>query len=160
MVLGLDPGVNLVGFAFSSGTQKDPQIENFGVIKTHPRKKEEMPDRLLEIANDLEDLLDKYKPEKALVEDLFFFKNSKTVISVAQSRGVMLYLLAKKNIQIHSITPLQLKQSICGYGRADKKQVQTMVQKVYKLDELPTPDDASDSLAMAWIGLGQNFYNI
>ena len=114
-----------------------------------------MPFRLLEIAQDLEFLLDKYKPVKAFVEDLFFFKNSKTVISVAQSRGVLLYLLAKKKVEIYSLTPLQVKQSFCGYGRADKKQIQKMVQKVYNLDEIPKPDDAADSLAMAWLALGK-----
>jgi crossover junction endodeoxyribonuclease RuvC len=155
MVLGLDPGTNLVGFAFCTGTQKKPKIEDFGVIKTLPKSREEMPFRLLEIAQDLEFLLDKYKPVKAFVEDLFFFKNSKTVISVAQSRGVLLYLLAKKKVEIYSLTPLQVKQSFCGYGRADKKQIQKMVQKVYNLDEIPKPDDAADSLAMAWLALGK-----
>ena len=153
MVLGLDPGTNLVGFAFCSGTKKNPVIEDYGVIKTLARKSQEMPDRLLEIAEDLEVLLDKYRPTKALVEDLFFFKNAKTVISVAQSRGVLLYLLKKRRVKIESITPLQIKQSVCGYGRATKSQVQKMMQKVYNLKDLPKPDDAADSLAMAWLGL-------
>jgi crossover junction endodeoxyribonuclease RuvC len=153
MVLGLDPGTNLVGFAFCSGSKKNPVIEDFGVIRTLKKDRAQMPDRLLEIANDLSSLLDKYKPTKAIVEDLFFFKNSKTVISVAQSRGVLLYLLAIRDIKIESITPLQIKQSVCGYGRATKSQVQKMMQKVFKLDTLPKPDDAADSLAMAWLGL-------
>ena len=155
MTLGLDPGTNLVGFAFVKGSKKNPEICDYGVLTTEVQERSKMPERLLEIGQDLETLLKKYKPEKALVEDIFFFKNQKTIISVSQSRGVLLYLLAKQGVQINSITPLQLKQSICGYGRATKKQVQTMVQKVYNLKELPKPDDAADSLAMAWIGLWQ-----
>lgn len=153
MILGLDPGTNLVGFAFCSGTKKHPVIEEYGVIRTLADKKREMSDRLLEIAEDLENLLDKYNPSKALVEDLFFFKNAKTVISVAQSRGVLLYLLKKRGVKIESITPLQIKQSVCGYGRASKSQVQKMMQKIFSLKDLPKPDDAADSLAMAWLGL-------
>ncbi len=82
-----------------------------------------------------------------------FFKNQKTIISVAQSRGVILYLLAKNNVQTKSVTPLQVKQTLCGYGRATKLQMQKMVQKVFGFQNLPKPDDAADSLAMAWWGL-------
>jgi crossover junction endodeoxyribonuclease RuvC len=153
IILGLDPGTATVGFAFASGTRKDPVISEYGILRTAALPADMMPQRLLEIAQDLEDLLDLYRPTKAVVEELFFFKNHKTVISVAQSRGVLLYLLAKRGIEIVSATPLQIKQTLCGYGRADKKQVQTMVQKVYGLATLPTPDDAADSLAMAWWGL-------
>jgi crossover junction endodeoxyribonuclease RuvC len=153
MIVGIDPGTATVGFSFVSGTKRDPIIHEFGILQTLPQAKEKMPLRLLEIGTDLEMLLEKYNPTKAVVEDLFFFKNQKTVIQVAQSRGVLLYLLAKRNIEIISATPLQIKQTLCGYGRADKKQVQLMVQKIFKLDEIPKPDDAADSLAMAWYGL-------
>jgi len=151
IVIGLDPGTATVGYSFVQGTKKTPEILEYGVFKTE--SSQEMPKRILEIAQDLESLVLKYKPTHAVVEDLFFFKNHKTVISVAQSRGVMLYILAKNNVEIQSVTPLQVKQTLCGYGRADKKQVQTMVQKIYELDSLPKPDDAADSLAMAWWGL-------
>lgn len=153
IVMGLDPGTATVGFSFVSGTKKNPIIHDFGILKTEARAKEFMPGRLLEIGTDLQQLLDTYKPTKAVVEDLFFFKNQKTVISVAQSRGVMLYLLAKAGVEIYSVTPLQVKQTLCGYGRADKSQVQKMIMKVFSLDEIPKPDDAADSLAMAWWGL-------
>lgn len=153
ITLGIDPGTATVGFAFVHGTKKTPIILEYGVLQTLPRPADMMPQRILEIANDMEILLDKFKPDCAIIESIFFFKNQKTVISVAQSRGVLLYLLAKRGVKIISVTPLQVKQTICGYGRADKKQVQNMVQKIYKLDDLPKPDDAADSLAMAWWGL-------
>ncbi len=153
VVVGIDPGTATVGYSFVTGTKKDPNILDFGVLQTLPQPADMMPQRLLEIAQDLEQLLDIHKPTHAVIEELFFFKNAKTVISVAQSRGMILYLLAKRGVSILGLTPLQVKLSLCSYGRADKKQVQSMVQKVYKLQTLPTPDDAADSLAMAWCGL-------
>lgn len=152
-VIGIDPGTNIVGFAIAEGTQNQPIILNYGILHTKPTQPDLMPNRLLEIATDLEFLIKKYKPKKAIVEDIFFFKNQKTIISVSQSRGVILYLLAKYKVQIISLTPLQIKQNVCGYGRANKKQIQEMVKKLYKLKEIPKPDDAADSLAMAWLCL-------
>jgi crossover junction endodeoxyribonuclease RuvC len=153
MIFGIDPGVNIVGFAVVQGTKASPQIIDYGILHTAPTSRDDGHFRLLEIAQDFEFLIIKYKPTKAVVEDLFFFKNAKTVIQVAQSRGVLLYLLAKHNVEIISKTPLQIKQTLTGYGRADKKQMQEMVKRIYKLNEIPQPDDAADALAMAWIGL-------
>ncbi|MBC7472059.1 MAG: crossover junction endodeoxyribonuclease RuvC [candidate division SR1 bacterium] len=153
MTIGIDPGTATVGFSLVSGTRNHPIIHEYGILQTLPLPKEQMPFRLLELGRDLESIILKYKPNNAVVEDLFFFKNAKTVISVAQSRGMTLYLLAKHNVKILELTPLQIKQSLCGYGRATKVQVQNMVKKIYKLDQIPKPDDAADSLAMAWLGL-------
>ncbi len=153
MTLGIDPGVNIVGYGFVTGSRNNPEIVDFGILHTDKKTAAEGHLRLLEIANDLEFLLEKYKPSKALVEDLFFFKNEKTVISVAQSRGMIIYLLAKHGVKVESVTPLQVKNTLCGYGRATKKQVQEMVKRVYKLDSIPQPDDAADALAIAWMGL-------
>jgi crossover junction endodeoxyribonuclease RuvC len=153
MVLGIDPGTATVGFSFVSGTGQDPVIHDFGVLTTQARDKEFMPERLLELGLDLEKLIKKFKPIKAVVEDIFFFKNLKTAVSVAQSRGMILYILAKSNVKVISVTPLQVKQTVCGYGRATKKEIQDMVVKIYDLDSVPKPDDAADSLAMAWMGL-------
>jgi crossover junction endodeoxyribonuclease RuvC len=153
MIIGIDPGTATVGFSFVSGTKQKPVIIDFGVLTTKAQKAEFMPLRLLELGNDLEELLNKYKPTKAVVEDLFFFKNAKTVISVAQARGMILYLLTKHGVEVLSLTPLQIKQTITGYGRADKKQMQTMIKKIFKLEEIPKPDDAADALGMAWCGL-------
>lgn len=153
IVIGIDPGTATVGYAISRGSKKNPEILDYGVLHTEPLPREQMPYRLKEIGQDLEILLKKYKPTHAIIEDLFFFKNQSTAISVAQSRGVLLYLLAKHNISILSLTPLEIKQGICGYGRATKKQVQIMVQKVFQLPNPPMPDDAADALAMSWLGL-------
>jgi crossover junction endodeoxyribonuclease RuvC len=153
MILGIDPGTATVGFAFVEGKKKLPLIRDYGVLTTPPLKRESMPQRLLELGEDMEKLIQKYKPTKAVVEDLFFFKNAKTVITVAQSRGMLIYILTKNGVEVTSKTPLQVKQTLCGYGRADKKQVQEMVKKIYKLDKIPKPDDAADALALAWFGL-------
>lgn len=153
MVIGIDPGTATVGFSLVSGTKRNPIIHEYGVLHTDPRPKEEMPDRLVELGTDLEHIIKLYNPKCAVIEELFFFRNKTTVISVAQSRGMMVYLLRKAGVDIKSFTPLQIKQTLTGYGRADKKQMQTMVKRIYKLDEIPKPDDAADSLAMAWLGL-------
>jgi crossover junction endodeoxyribonuclease RuvC len=153
MTLGIDPGVNIVGYGFVEGSRSKPKIVNFGILHTDKSSREDGYLRLLEIANDLEELIKEYKPTNATVEDLFFFKNEKTVISVAQSRGVILYILAKHGVKVESVTPLQVKNTLCGYGRATKKQVQEMVKRVYGLDGIPKPDDAADALAIAWMGL-------
>jgi crossover junction endodeoxyribonuclease RuvC len=153
MIIGIDPGTATVGFSFVTGTKQKPVIIDFGVLTTKAQKAEFMPFRLLELGNDLEELLIKYKPTKAVVEDIFFFKNAKTVISVAQARGMILYLLTKHGVEVLSLTPLQIKQTITGYGRADKKQVQTMIKKIFNLEKIPKPDDAADALGMAWCGL-------
>jgi crossover junction endodeoxyribonuclease RuvC len=152
-ILGIDPGTATVGYSFVSGSKQQPIAQEYGVIRTLPTSKDLAGHRLLEIGRDLEELIKKHRPQKAVVEDLFFFKNQKTIISVAQSRGVVLYLLASHGIETFSVTPLQVKQTLCGYGRATKLQMQKMVQKVFGFESLPKPDDAADSLAMAWWGL-------
>lgn len=153
MIIGIDPGTATVGFSFISGSKQTPVIHDFGVLTTTPRPKEQMPDRLLEIATDLEGLIKKHRPQKAIVEQLFASRNITTVISVAQARGVIVYLLRKHGVEIASLTPHEIKQAVTGFGRADKKQMQIMVQKIFKLDTLPKPDDAADALGMGWIGL-------
>lgn len=153
ITLGIDPGTATVGFSFVTGTRQNPEILEYGILHTDPTPKEFMPDRLLELGNDLDVLIQKYQPTNGVIEDLFFFKNQKTVISVAQSRGMMLYIMKKHGLMTKDVTPLQVKQTLCGYGRADKSQVQKVVKKIYKLDEIPKPDDAADALAIAWFGL-------
>ncbi len=153
ITLGIDPGTATVGFSFVTGTRQNPEILEYGILHTDPTPKEFMPDRLLELGNDLDVLIQKYQPTNGVIEDLFFFKNQKTVISVAQSRGMMLYIMKKNGLMTKDVTPLQVKQTLCGYGRADKSQVQKVVKKIYKLDEIPKPDDAADALAIAWFGL-------
>jgi crossover junction endodeoxyribonuclease RuvC len=153
MIIGIDPGTATVGYSFVDGTRQKPVIHDYGIITTLPLPKDLLPTRLLEISKDLIELIKIHKPTQAVVEDIFFARNMKTAIAVAQARGAILYVLADFGIPVLSPTPLQIKHTICGYGNASKKQVQTMVVKIYNLDHIPQPDDAADSLAIAWWGL-------
>ncbi len=146
-ILGIDPGTALVGWAVIE--EKNGQIlpVAFGHISTSQKKSDES--RLLEISRDLEDIIKKYGPEEAAVEKLFFFKNQKTVIEIGQSRGAILLTLEQKSVSIANYTPLQVKQSVTGYGKAEKKQVQLMVKNILKLKSVPKPDDTADAIAIA-----------
>ena len=103
----------------------------------------------MEVANDLEKIVKKYKPDEASVEDLFFFKNAKTVIKVSQARGAILLTLEQNCVNIFEYTPLQVKQALTGYGRAEKKQIQQMTRQILNLKEIPKPDDTADAIAVA-----------
>lgn len=146
-ILGLDPGTAITGWGVIKEFKKEPKLEAFGCIETCKTKC--TVDRLREIANDLEEIMRIYKPDEVAVEDLFFFKNLKTAVKVAQARGVLLLTAGKSKIPIAEYTPLQVKQAITGYGRADKAQVQFMVKEVLRLKTIPKPDDAADALAVA-----------
>ena len=106
-------------------------------------------ERLKKIYQEMDMYLDKYKPDAVAIEELFFNSNQKTAINVAQARGVLLVSVANRGIPICEYTPLQVKQSVTGYGRADKKQIQTMVKMLLGLNAIPKPDDAADALAIA-----------
>jgi crossover junction endodeoxyribonuclease RuvC len=146
-VLGIDPGTATIGWAIVSQHKGKVIPVSYGCINTSFKKTTSK--RLKEIAEDLEKIIDKFKPQEAAVEDIFFFKNLKTVIKVSQAKGAILLTLEKHNLKIFEYTPLQLKQAITGYGRAEKKQVQLMVKNILKLKNIPRPDDASDALAIA-----------
>lgn len=147
VILGLDPGTATTGWGVIREEGKNPQLVAFGCIETSKAKS--AVERLKEIADDLEELLEVYQPDEVAVEDLFFFKNLKTAVKVAQARGVLLLLAARKKRKIFEYTPLQVKQALTGYGRADKMQVQLMVKQILKLKKIPRPDDAADALAVA-----------
>ncbi len=147
IVLGIDPGTATTGYGvveYQAGREK---LIKYGTITTPSAM--DMADRLLIINRQLTALIQEVKPDAAAVEQLFFHKNSKTVITVAQGRGVALMTAAGLGIAVSEYTPLQIKQSVVGYGKADKKQVQVMVQKILAMPELPRPDDAADALAVA-----------
>lgn len=146
-VIGIDPGTAIVGYGIIDYIDNKYEVVDYGCIYTP--KELEMPKRLLKISEDLSTLLEKYKPDHMAVEELFYFKNNKTVISVGQARGVILLEGTRKDIPLADYTPLQVKMGITGYGRSEKKQVQLMVQKVLKMREIPKPDDAADALAVA-----------
>ncbi len=146
-VIGIDPGTAIVGYGIIDFKDNRYEVVDYGCIYTH--KDLPMPKRLLKISEEMSSLLEKYKPDHMAVEELFYFKNNKTVISVGQARGVIILEGVKKDIPLADYTPLQVKMGITGYGKAEKKQVQLMVQKVLKLKEIPKPDDAADALAIA-----------
>jgi len=146
-VLGLDPGTATTGWAILEEKAGKVQALAYGHISTSPKKNE--AERLLEIAKDLRKIIQKYKPNEAGIEKIFFFKNQKTVIPVGQARGVLLLTLEEKNVKIFSYTPLQVKQAVTGYGKAEKRQVQEMVKNILKLPKIPKPDDTADAIAIA-----------
>lgn len=146
-ILGIDPGTATVGWGIIEVTGGKATPVAFGHIST---SKDLPPEkRLAEIATDLTTIFNQYQPEEAAVEELFFFKNQKTIISVAQARGVILLTLEKLCVSISGYTPLEVKQALTNYGRADKTQVQLMVQALLKLPAIPKPDDTADALAIA-----------
>lgn len=146
-IIGIDPGTAIVGYGVIDFDGRNYKVESYGCIYTD--KDENMEARLEKIYDEMDILIKKYKPDSIAIEELFFFKNNKTVISVGQARGVLILCAKKNRVPVSSYTPLQVKMGITGYGRADKKQVQEMCAKILKLKEIPKPDDAADGLAIA-----------
>jgi crossover junction endodeoxyribonuclease RuvC len=146
-ILGIDPGTATTGWAILRETAGKMETLAYGHISTEKIHSDD--ERILEVSNDLEKIIRKYEPEEAAIESLFFFKNQKTVIQVAQSRGAILLTLRQNNVRVSSYTPLQVKQALTGYGRAEKKQMQQMIKNILHLSSLPKPDDVADALAIA-----------
>ncbi len=146
IVLGIDPGYAIIGYGVLD-TSKQNMLLDYGAIVTP--KEDSMPIRLENIDKSLKYLFDKFKPDVVAIEELFYFKNQKTVIQVAQARGVILLACQKYCGNIYEYTPLQIKQALTGQGRAEKAQVQFMVKAILGLDSIPKPDDAADALAVA-----------
>ncbi|MCG7410355.1 crossover junction endodeoxyribonuclease RuvC [Paenibacillus sp. ACRRX] len=146
-ILGIDPGIAIVGFGFvdKQGSRITPV--QFGSIQTESTTAPEV--RLLQVFEATEQLLDQFKPDAMAVEKLFFNRNVTTAFSVGQARGVTILAAAKRGIPIAEYTPMQVKQAIVGYGKAEKKQVQEMVKLFLKLKTVPKPDDVADALAIA-----------
>jgi len=147
LVLGIDPGTATTGFGLVESRGSRLRAVDYGTISTPAGM--DMPERLCLINQDLSRIISQYKPQSAAVEQIFYYHNAKTVITVAQSRGVILYTVASAGVRVCEYTPLQVKQSVVGYGQADKRQVQLMVQRILSLKEIPKPDDAADALAIA-----------
>ena len=146
-ILGIDPGMAIVGYGMIGVEKNNIELLTSGSIQTD--KKLDDSKRLLEIYNDLSQIIEKYQPDCASVEQLFFFKNQKTIIPVAEARGVILTVLEKYNIPTFSYTPMEVKQVLTGYGRADKKEVEQMVKLTLGNQELPKLDDTVDAIAIA-----------
>ena len=147
VVLGIDPGIATVGFGVIRAEGPHHALIRCGVISTPAGLS--LSTRLARIYDDTLELIDTFKPDAISIEELFFNTNLKTGISVAHGRGVLLLAGENRGIPMYEYTPLQVKQAICGYGRADKKHMMKMVKNLLKLDQLVRPDDASDALALA-----------
>ncbi len=146
IILGIDPGTAATGYGV---IKKDNNLEmiDYGCIETTTDYS--TAERLNILDKELSKIIKKYQPERIAIEDIFFFKNIKTAIKVSQARGVILARAAKTKMQIIEYTPLQIKQAVTSYGRADKNQVQQMVKLLLNLKQIPKPDDAADALAAA-----------
>ncbi len=147
IILGIDPGYAIVGFGIISYDKGKYKVLDFGAITTPAGMA--FPDRLKSVYEDLCYLFEKYKPDAMAVEKLFFNTNKKTAVDVAQARGVILLAAKMNGAECFEYTPLQVKQSVVGYGRAEKKQVQEMTKQLLGLSAVPKPDDTADALAMA-----------
>lgn len=146
-ILGIDPGFAITGYSIIDYQGNKFKLIDSGAVLT--KAGESFPLRLTKIYDDVTELINKYKPDAISVEELFFNNNQKTAINVAQARGVILTVGCKNNIPTYEYTPLQIKQAVAGYGRADKIQVQKMVKTILNVDKLPKLDDTTDSMAAA-----------
>lgn len=147
-ILGIDPGTGILGFGvIDIDDRGKAALVDGGVIRT-PVKEDDAV-RLLTIYEELSDIIVNTKPQIMSVEKLFFAQNVTTAMTVAQARGVVLLAAMQAKLEIHEYTPLQIKQALTGYGRADKKQMQEMVRVILGLKEVPKPDDCADALAAA-----------
>lgn len=147
IILGVDPGIATTGYGLIDFDGNKFRAIDYGPIYTEP--KHSLPERLAIINRELTDVIVKYKPDAFSVEELFFNKNVKTALNVGHARGVILFTAYSQGLSIFEYTPLQVKQAVAGYGRADKKQIQQMTRILLNLDDIPKPDDVADALAIA-----------
>lgn len=147
IVLGIDPGYARVGYGIIEYSKNQYKVIEYGSITTEAGVP--IPKRLLKLQDELKEITKKYNIDAASVEELFFNTNTKTAINVAQARGVIVTALESSNIPVFEYTPLQIKQALVGYGRADKEQIKRMVKEYLKLEKMPRLDDTTDALAIA-----------
>lgn len=147
VIIGIDPGTANTGYGIVRKTKKQLKCLDYGVIKTSPV--DSPGERLRIINNQISKLIKKHQAKVLAVERLYYFRNQKTIAPVSQAKGVVLLAAARKKIPVFELTPLEVKMSITGFGRADKKDVQKAIKKILNLDKIPKPDDAADALAIA-----------
>lgn len=147
IILGIDPGVAIVGYGIIECSGNSFKALEYGAVITEAGTP--FPERLKIIYEEISCIIEEYSPEDLAIEELFFNKNVKTAIKVGQARGVEVLAAANKGLDIYEYTPLQIKQGVVGYGRAEKVQVQEMVKMLLNLSEKPKPDDVADALAVA-----------
>ena len=146
-ILGIDPGVAIVGFGVIEADRGKQKMVQYGAINTEAGLP--LATRLVQINRDLEQLITLFQPDEIAIEELFFSKNITTGIAVAHARGVIMYTAEKMQVPVYEYTPMQVKQAVVGYGLAEKSQVMDMVRRLLKLKTVPRPDDAADALAIA-----------
>lgn len=147
-ILGIDPGLAITGWSIVDFDDSGiPHATDYGAILTE--KGLTVSQRLKEIYHDMKSIVSEFKPDMCGIETLLFYNNAKTAIVVGEARGVVLLALEEGNLPVHEFTPLQVKSSISGYGKANKKQVQENVKLICNLNEIPKPDDVADAIAIA-----------
>ncbi len=154
--LGIDPGLGRLGFGLVVQRESTLTAETYGCLETSPE--EALPQRLLRLFSDLDKVMDRTAPDVVAVEKLFFGRNTTTAEMVWQARGVVLLLVARREIPLREVTPNEVKMGVTGFGNATKGQVQGMVQKILSLERLPRPDDAADALGIAMAGIALHRY--
>ena len=147
IILGIDPGLATLGYGVIHTENDRHRLIQYGVLTTRPAQT--LPMRLNSLYKGMNQLLDTYSPDEVAFEELFFSKNITTGMAVSSARGVSLLAVAQRTDEIYEYTPMQIKQAVTGYGKADKHQIQTMVRMMLSLGEIPRPDDAADALAVA-----------
>ncbi len=152
IILGLDPGTTRVGFAIIKASKNNVKPVDYGCweIKENSKGK-----KLVALAKLLNQTIKKYQPKIVAYEKVFFFKNAKTAMSISEAIGVISYIIFKNHLEAIELTPLEIKQNLIGYGRADKKDIQKIIQFYFSFKELPTPDDTADAIAVALAGLNK-----
>lgn len=146
-ILGIDPGYAIVGYGVVDYAKNRFATVGYGAVTTKAKTPFEM--RLADIYNDILSIIDKYNPDELAIEKLYFNTNTTTAIDVAQARGVIVLAAHQKGLKISEYTPLQVKQAVTGYGRAEKHQVMEMIKSILSLKAVPKPDDTADALALA-----------
>ena len=147
IILGIDPGVATIGFGVIEASRQANRLIQYGTITTPPGIP--LSQRLLQISGDMDELIHTFHPDEMAIEELFFNTNITTGIAVAHGRGVILLAAEKAGLPIFEYTPMQVKQAVAGYGKAEKKQVMLMTQRLLRMNKIPRPDDAADALAIA-----------
>ena len=147
IILGIDPGVATIGFGVIEAARQANRLIQYGTITTPPGIP--LSQRLLQISGDMDELIRTFRPDEMAIEELFFNTNITTGIAVAHGRGVILLAAEKAGLPIFEYTPMQVKQAVVGYGKAEKKQVMLMTQRLLHMNKIPRPDDAADALAIA-----------
>lgn len=147
VIMGIDPGIAIAGYSVIDYHVGRFKVLEYGVIRTAAHTP--APQRLKDVYDAVDHIIKRYSPESVAIEELFWNTNAKTGIMIAQARGVLILSAVNNGVDVYEYTPLQVKQAVTGYGRADKTQIQQMVKVLLGLSELPKPDDAADALAIA-----------